>query len=50
MFQNEKIRHWERRSNTLQQENETIQQELKTIKQQLRECQELYTSREIQHK
>jgi hypothetical protein len=27
-----------------------MHQELKTIKQQLRECQELYTTREIQHK
>jgi hypothetical protein len=44
------LRNWERRSNTLQQENENIQQELKTTKQQLRECQELYTTREIQHK
>ncbi|CAF2860117.1 unnamed protein product [Rotaria sp. Silwood2] len=48
--ENEKIRNWERRSNTLQNENETLQQELKTVKQQLRECQELYTTREIQHK
>ncbi|CAF5104429.1 unnamed protein product, partial [Rotaria sp. Silwood1] len=48
--ENEKIRNWERRCNTLQNENEILQQELKTIKQQLRECQELYTTREIQHK
>jgi hypothetical protein len=34
----------------LQQENETLQQELKKIKQQLRECQEIYTTREVQHK
>lgn len=44
------MRHWERRANTLQQENETFQQELKSTKQQLRDCQELYTNREIQHK
>ena len=49
-LQNEKLRNWERRSNTLQQEHETMQHELKSTKQQLRECQELYTTREIQHK
>ncbi|CAF1447071.1 unnamed protein product [Adineta steineri] len=48
--ENEKNRNWERRSNALQNEKEILQQELKTTKQQLRECQELYTTREIQHK
>ncbi|CAF0895777.1 unnamed protein product [Adineta ricciae] len=48
--ENEKCRNWERRVNTLQQENDLLQQESKTIKQQLRECQELYTTKEIQHK
>ncbi|CAF0970491.1 unnamed protein product [Adineta steineri] len=48
--ENEKNRNWERRSNALQNEKEILQQELKTTKQQLRECQELYTTREVQHK
>ncbi|CAF1449618.1 unnamed protein product [Adineta ricciae] len=48
--ENEKCRNWERRANTLQQENDLLQKESKTIKQQLRECQELYTTKEIQHK
>lgn len=48
--ENEKVRHWERKSTKCEDENQKLEIELKTTKQQLRDLQELLSNKEIQHK